>query len=324
MTNDMPFFRFRVGRLLATALVLVLIGRPARGVEPYQAFLDSLRDRGMYDMAIEYLQQMRTSRLIPDDVKPLIPYEEGITLIAAAAAERDFELKSKQLDQARDKFKEFVRSAPDHPLVAGAESQMGNILAERAKTLLQKATRPTYAAQKDELTKQARELFAESQKVFVAAEAKYEALLKQFPKVIDPKDTKQIDARDRARLELRSARISAGRATYESSRAYPPGSPEAKKLLEAAAAKFGELYEKYRIQSTGGLLARLYQGQCYQDLGQHTKALGFYSEILAQADDPDEFRKLKARRPVPGHAVLDQRQGEEVRRGGRPGAGLAE
>lgn len=298
--------RLRSGRLVGTfmrilhhawrsvgaLLLLALIALPAQAEEQYQVFLDKLREKGYHDMALEYLQQMRTSPLAPADIKATILYEEGVTLIAGAAAERDVELKTRQLDQAREKFKEFVKTSPEHPLVAGAESQLANVLAERAKTLLQKSARPAYAAQKDELTKQARGMFAESQKAFVSAEAKYEELFKQFPKAIDPKDTKQIDARERARGDLRLARLFAGRALYESSKAYPPGSADAKKLLESAAAKFGELYEKYRKQSAG-LLARVYQGQCYQDLGDMSKALSCYGEVLAQ-DDLDELRNLKA------------------------------
>ena len=273
--------------------MLALAAPSAHAVEQYEAFLEGLRERGLHDMALDYLQQMRTSPLAPADIKPTIPYEEGVTLIAAAAAERDVELKTRQLDLARDKFKEFVKTSPEHPLVAGAESQLANVLVERARTLLQKATRPAYAAQKDDLTRQARALFAESQKVFVSAEGKYEELLKQFPKSIDPKDTKQIDARDRARNELLQARLYAGRALYETSKSYPPASADAKKLLESAAAKFGELYEKYRTRLVG-LLARVYQGQCYQDLGDTAKALGYYAEVLSQPDEPDQLRKLKA------------------------------
>ena len=280
-------------RTVGILLLFALVASPVHAEEQYDEFLEKLREKGYHDMALEYLQQMRGSPLARADIKPTIPYEEGITLIAAAAAEHDVELKTRHLDQAREKLREFVKSSPEHPLVAGAESQLANVLVERAKTLLQKIARPAFAAQKDELTKQSRGLFAESQKAFVSAEGRYEELLKKYPKSIDPKDAKQIEARDRARNDLLQARLYAGRALYETSKSYPPGSPDAKKLLESAAAKFGELHEKYRSRLVG-LLARVYQGQCYQDLGDTAKALSYYGEVLTQPDEPDQLRKLKA------------------------------
>jgi len=71
--------------LLAVACQHSLCG----AVEPARAFLEGLRARGYYDTALEYLDQMASSPLAPTEFKEALPYERGVTLIAAARTQRD-------------------------------------------------------------------------------------------------------------------------------------------------------------------------------------------------------------------------------------------
>ncbi len=123
-------------------------------------------------------------------------------------------------------------------------------------------------------------------------------------------------------MDLRRARLFAAQAIYESSKAYPADSPERKKLLESAATKFGDLREKYRTILLG-LMATTSQGRCYLDLGDMKRALGAFTEILSQQDEPEELRRLKAARDAPGHAGLDQRRGKKLRDSGAKGGRMA-
>ncbi len=283
----------RWGRWAGTLTLLLLLAGGARGAEDYQRFLDGLRDRGYYDTALDYLDRLRSNPRVPPEFKQRIAYEQGVTSISAAVAERDADQKAKHLNVAREKLTEFLQSETDLALKAEAEGQLGNVLVERAKMLLLRANLPRYASQKAALTEEARGLFTESQQVFAAAEQKYADFLKALPKPGEKGGSAQNEARQEARVDLRRARLFAAQATYESSKAYPADSAERKKLLEAAAAKFGDLREKYRTQLLG-LLASTSQGRCYLDLGDMKKALGAFTEILSQPDEPDELRRLKA------------------------------
>ncbi len=230
---------------------------------------------------------------MPAEFKAQIPYEEGITSIAAAVAERDADQKSRHLNVAHEKLDEFIKGDGDPSLKADAESQLGNVLVERAKMLLQRAGSPRYVSQKAALTEEARGLFAEAEKVFTSAEQKFADYLKQLPKPGEKGGSAQSEVRLEARTDLRRARLFAAQALYESSKAWPADSAEHKKLLESAATKFGDLHEKYRTQLLG-LLAATSQGHCYLDLGDTKRALGAFTEILAQPDEPEELRRLKA------------------------------
>ncbi|MBI2824687.1 MAG: hypothetical protein HYX69_08380 [Planctomycetia bacterium] len=264
----------------------------ARGGD-YQRFLDALRERGYFDMALEYLARAPSDRSVPAELKKRVPYEEGVTLIMASVAERDVDQKVKHLNAAAGKLTEFIKGAGDRSVEAEAESQLGNVLVERAKILLFRAKQPKNAAQKDALATEARKLFAEAQQTFASAERKFAEHLKQFPKPGDQPGATESAARQEARVDLRRARLFAAQALYESSKTYPPDSPEARKILESASKKFDELQEKYR-GTLFGLLARTYQGRCYLDVGDMRRAAGIFTEILAQPDDPDELRRLKA------------------------------
>ncbi|MBC8874983.1 MAG: hypothetical protein H8E44_36640, partial [Planctomycetes bacterium] len=70
---------------------------PAQAKEPAREFLQGLRERGYYDMAVEYLESMKTSRLAPGEMKGIPSYEPGAPLIGGARAQRDPPTPEKQL-----------------------------------------------------------------------------------------------------------------------------------------------------------------------------------------------------------------------------------
>jgi hypothetical protein len=281
----------RLLRLAGALAIVAALCHAAIAADDYQRFLDALRDRGYYDVAVEYLGRLRSDPQIPQEFKGRIAYEEGVTLIAASRAERDADQKAKHLNAASAKLNEFIKSAGDPAVVAEAESQLGNVLVERAKMLLNRAKLPKYAAQKTALVEEARARFSEAQQVFTSAEQKFAEHLKHLPKSDKPSSAAN-ETREEARVDLRRARLFAAQAVYESSKAYPAESPEQKKLLETAAGKFGELHEKYRTTLLGRL-ASAYQGRCYLDLGDTKRALGMLSELLRDSDDSPDLRRLK-------------------------------
>lgn len=283
-----PFFA-----CLVTSFCLL----PARleAAEPFQQFLDGLREQALYDVALDYLTQMETSPVATPAIREVIPYEQARTMIEAARIEKDSSLRKKQLDVARDKLEQFLKSHSNHPLVGSAAMQLGNVIVERGRMALESSNRPSQAANKQALLVEARGHFAAAQKVFDEADAKFSEKLASFPKYIDltnPKNKPQGDARDLARRDSIQSQLYAAAVVYESAKTYPEGSPEAKKLLQAAADKYEKTYQAHRTR-LAGLLARIKQGQCYQDMGDRRRALGLYSDILQQPDQ-EEFRKLKA------------------------------
>ncbi len=80
---------------------------------------------------------------------------------------------------------------------------------------------------------------------------------------------------------------------YELAASYAPDSGEAKRHWQAAAKSYGELYEAYRTRAAG-LLARMWQGRCHQQLGDLKQALACFRE-LTELPASDETHTIVAR-----------------------------
>src|SRR5262245_21672897 len=154
-------------RWLAALCLFVLAPLTAAAHEPAQAFLDALRDRSYFDVALDYLTSAEKDPSLPDSFKETILYEKGTTLVQGARFQRDSSLREQQLDEARKVLNEFVKAKPQHLFAVAARSQIGNVLIERARSRVEKAHKLT-AAEKQPLLKQARDLYEEASKSFTA------------------------------------------------------------------------------------------------------------------------------------------------------------
>src|SRR5260370_42540125 len=76
------------------------------GEDPRTAlsFLAELRERGLHDLALEYLTVLRADPVQPGNIKDILDYEEGRTLIDEAARSSDLVLREDLLKEARDKL----------------------------------------------------------------------------------------------------------------------------------------------------------------------------------------------------------------------------
>jgi len=277
--------------ILTTALLCATV---AQATEDSRQFIDALRERGHYEIALEQLAKLKSNPKTPEEYKRRIPYEEGVTLVMASTAERDPAQKAKLLDAARDKLDEFIKTASDPMLAATAEGQLGNVLVERARAIVARVAQPKNAAQKETLLKEAQELFAEAQKVFDASEEKISAFWKELPKPGENLSAEQKAQRNQTRDDLFRALLSTAQARYEASKAYPAGSADSKKQLQEAAGKFKELTKKATNFPIFRLTCQTYEGRCYLELGDTQKALASLSELLQYSDDILELAPLKA------------------------------
>jgi hypothetical protein len=276
------------------ALAFVLLGTACASVgaaEPARAFLEGLRERGYYDMAIEYLEQMKTSPLAPVDFKETLLYELGTTLIQSSRDQRDIQARQAQLEEAARALQQFVGMMPDHPLVTSANSQLGNLKVERARIKVEQSKLPN--AKREQLLSEAAEIYVDAYGVFEQAQVELRERLTRLTN-IPPNDTKTSELRDILRTDYLQAQLLAAAVKEEMADTKKPGSAEYQALVTEAAEQYGQVYEKYRTR-LAGLYARMYQGRCSQKLGKHKDALSYFGELLEQPDNPEEFRTLKTK-----------------------------
>ena len=73
-------------RFLSAFLFLVDVS-PSAAREPAEEFVKGLQARGLHELALEYLEQLKTSPLANEASRRQIPYLRGVALHGAVAAE---------------------------------------------------------------------------------------------------------------------------------------------------------------------------------------------------------------------------------------------
>jgi hypothetical protein len=283
------------GWLLAGSIFLaVLAARQAETAEPAPKFLEGLRERGYFDEALDYLDEMRASPLADAAFQETIDYEAGITLIDAARAARPVAERERLLSQASGRLEEFLREHPRHALASAAKTQLAEVLVERGRIQAEQARSLDPAGRRRQRAMESvRSLYGQAEAVFVAAEKQFAEAERKSPHFIDAKDTRKLRERDQLRRDLLQARLALARVLLETARTFPPGTPENKARLREAAQKYDQLYQQHR-GDLAGLYARLGQARCYKELGELDLALAMFAELLAQPDEPEALALLKS------------------------------
>lgn len=302
--------------LLAGGLWLAQGVAPVQGAEPAKAFLQKLREAQYFDTALEYLEVLEKSPLAPAEYKgPTLFYEKGSLLIDASRVTRDPAIRSKQLDEAYGYLDRFVKSTDaNNPLASTAKKQLGNLMVERARIIVDRAKKANDANG----LKQAAGLYEDAYKSYRKTQDEIATRLKSLPKSIDErKDPKLAELRDTLQVDYLETLLLAAAILEEKADTLPAGSKEQKDALTQAGKEYGEIYEKYRTR-LAGMYARLHQGRTYQKLGNHKEALSYFDELLEEPDGAEEVRTLKTK--VLAHAVTsliaEKKYAEAILKGG--------
>jgi len=281
--------RWKRAFIALACLAPCCMAQTAVAKEPVESFLDGLRRLEMHDVAVIYLESLNKRANLSPELKAILPYEEGISLVAGSRSVFDPALRNKQLDTAVAKFTQFIKDNPKHPRAAMANTQMGNVLVERAKVEIERSQKPINAAKKGEMVEASRKYFAEAQKTFENADKQFEASLEKFPKVIDKKTEYALyEERDQVRMDYMQAKLFAASVVYEYAHAFDPKDPKHKELLLESAKRYEKINERWRSY-VAGLFALMWAGRSYQEIGDRKKALGLYNELLNLDASGDEL-----------------------------------
>jgi len=253
-----------------------------------------LRARGYHDTALEYLSELAQRNDVAADIVQILPYERAVTLLDGAKNVTNAKARREQLDAAQAAFEQFVQGAGDHPLVAEANSQRATILQQRALVELWEADEPANSQNRQALQQRARELLLQAREFSQQALVKHETAFRAFPTSIPEDDTKTRSARDTAEVKYLQALLDLAESTYWEAQTYDAGTAERSQLLEQAVAAFADIHTRFRSQIVG-LLARLWQGKCFEEMGLLGEALGIYNEMLKHDGTSDSLMELKAR-----------------------------
>ena len=275
----------QVGVVLVGLLGLGVSGTAVKGSEdPRTAlrFLQELRDRGLHDLALEFIDQLRSDPQLPADLKVVLDYQEGRTQIDEAAKSSDLVRRRELLEQARTKLEGFVKAQPSHPLAREALVQIARMLVERGHLALLLADDAQDEAQKTARKAEARASFVQAREAFGRAVEQLNQSYKTFSGFIAKGDAR-LEDRGKVYSALLDAMLQQAVSDYELAQTYPAGSKERTDHLAEALKQFDDLYKNYRTQMAG-LTAQMWQAKCYEEQGKIGEAIGIYKSLLDQPD----------------------------------------
>lgn len=278
-------------KLLLLAILVLSLSPTVQAADDTAKFLDAMRARGHYELALDFLTDAQDSRLVSEDFKKRISYERGVTLLSMwqvtpSAAERD-----RLTAQIKAELDAYAAANANTPGAADAQQQLAGLLTQIAArdlaALEAKASPPSDA---DEIKKQARNKFVEARKLLQDVEKSLVEQLGKYDKQLDPKtQAKEIADRRAMRERLANVRRLVSEVLFFQGETYDAKSADAEKLYTQAADEFQALYDKYDGYGVG-FTARVKQGECYLRMGEMKKASGCFEDVIVRGAEADVFR----------------------------------
>lgn len=189
----------RCAVFLALAASVGLSFAKTSAEEPHLEFVSGLRQRGMSDLAVAYLERLSANP--PPSLAAVMPLELAKARLDLASQEGDSKKRTKQFEEARSAFEKFLATNPNHPRAADARLDLARLVAMQAKHLLAQANRQESVAARKDLMAQARPLFGEAAGKLKDAARAIDAKLRQLDSATTDEDKAAKVALARARLQ---------------------------------------------------------------------------------------------------------------------------
>jgi tetratricopeptide (TPR) repeat protein len=276
--------RSRFLLVVAPAVFLTAITGVRGGDDPrtIQDFIQSLRDKGYYDVALQYLDRLQQDPSTPAEIRQTLDYEEGKTLIEEATRSNDPDFKKAKLEAAERKIKSFVEKNPSLPQTIEALVDLADLLFLRGQDEVDFASEARIGNERDSKLEAARGFYRNAQNAHSKAFERLDAKLAEFPKVLASNDPK-LRERERIRNATMQAELKRYVDDYYNAETYPAGSPERIAQLDKVLARFADFNNRYRTQ-IAGFTAKMWQGKCFEEMGKLGEATGIYKDLLENTD----------------------------------------
>ncbi len=246
-------------------------------------FLRELRERGLPDVAIDYIARLKTDLSATSSLKATLDFEHARALIDSAGRSSDPERTKELLEEARNKIEAFIKADPNRPEATEAQVELAHLFFERGRIAsILASTEAKTPAEKDQRLSEARASFKQARESYTRAFETLNAAYGKFPKFIEDGDPRKAQ-RDRIHGSTLQAELQKTVCDYEEAQTYPADSKPRGELLDKARVAFEDIYRRHRTQ-LAGFSARMWQGKCHEEKGELGPALGIYNELLDHTD----------------------------------------
>ncbi len=266
-----------IASLLLVFNLFVGLGQNALGAEPYQRFLEKLRDERLFDLALVYLADLQDEPKVSPQFKSEIALERGMLLYnAAALMSVHSPQRAVKLDDAEKAIREFLQNSKQHPRRGEAQLSLGNLLLTRAEEARTSAG------------KEIKQDIPEAVKFYTEAFQLFESTIKELAANLDQvkgartdaNDTAKKDYRDNLRAEIRRGQLLAASAIENRGHSRVVKSEEWKKDLETALTMYNDLYTKEKDIIGIRNFALYYRSGIQKTLGKFDDAIDGYQRIV--------------------------------------------
>jgi hypothetical protein len=278
--------------LLTTAIILCS-GLPVSADEPFNRFMDRLKEERLFDLAIVYLEQQSSIGTLTETQVAALPLEKALLLQQSSIYQRTEEARNERTEQADTAFKEFLDKNPTHPRRGEAKLGVGNLLLSRGEKSFEAGMKEPIDAGK---LKTAADFFKRSEEFFNATITELTPILNELKGArVGEEDAEKIVVRDQYRFEFRQAQLLAVYARKRAADCLPADSTERKTEFEEVEKGFTAIYLKEKNLDGLRNLALFYRGQAQASIGKINEALDSFQRIADIEEIPDSLRYLKTR-----------------------------
>jgi len=269
--------------------------------EPYERFLDKLRQERLFDLALAYLTELESTPGVSSKFRADVELERGVLLYQSAAL-LSFRspLRGERLDAAEAALRQFLQQKREHPRRGEARLKLGNLLLTRADEAREQAKSTAAPGTATADTPAGTPEVVEAIKFYEEAHQLFESTVSELALVleplkgnrVDPSDTEKVAYRDGIQQEIRQAQLLSAKSVEERGRSRAANSPEWKKDLEQALTMYSDLYSKEQKKLVIRNYSLFYRSTIHATLGKADDAIDGFQRI-ADAENEDVLRPLK-------------------------------
>ncbi len=274
----------RVVLVVACLALPALVVAPLAAEEPYQRFLEKLRDQQLFDLALTYLDHQQDKPNLPAEFKADLQLERGLLLYQAAAKlPNNNSQRPQKLDEAEVALQQFLNAEKLHPRRGEARMKLGELLLARAEEARLRAGGGTKAEPPPEDIDDAIKFYSDAHELFESTITELSGQLEEMKGArIDAADSAAIAYRQKIQSDIRQSQLLSAKSIEERGRSRAEGNPERATDLETALKMFSDLYMKEQKLVAVRNYALFYRSMIQATLGMTDEAVDGFQRIADQ------------------------------------------
>jgi hypothetical protein len=289
-----PYCKAWAVRLLLTPFLLAGFSFIVSAEEPASKFLERLKEEGLYDQALKYLDLGLSRNRLPESMKSEVDLERILLLQLSLQNVRSDKEVAEKLQAIEKGFKDFLSAKPEHPRRAETMLKLADMYMARGDQVLEQIKRESsqeaISGKVAELREQARVSLQQASEVFRETTAYLRPILETLKGAkIAPNETDKLAFREKLLTEYKQAQILNAITTKFLAETYDANSAEWKSNLESADKQLLEVVDKSSKQAGPKYLSLLNRGHVQVLLGQIDAARESYNRVT-ENEDPGVFR----------------------------------